>query len=122
MIRCEILVASRYSDYQGSGTNRKARYHSVGEIIRFPVEYARWLENMDMVEILPDPAVAVEIEIDGPTVDIQPELLASESAVEYAAEHSIDLKDVEATGANGRVILADVRRHQIARVDEVSGV
>lgn len=121
MVQCEILVAARYSDYQGSGTNRKARFHNVGEIIRFPLEYAKMLENRDMVEILPEPAVAVEIEIDGKNgPDLQPELLVSESAAEYAAEHSIDLKDVEASGANGRVILADVRRHQAA-LDEAGG-
>ena len=121
MVRCEILVASRYSDYQGSGTNRKARFHNVGDVIRFPEQYAKRLENTDMVEILPEPAVAVEIEIDennGP--DLQPELLVSESASEYAAEHGIDLKDVDPSGANGRVILADVRRHQAA-LDEAGG-
>lgn len=121
MVRCKILVASRYSDYEGSGTNRKARFHNAGEEIRFPLEYAKMLENADMVEILPEPAVAVEIEIDGKNgPDLEPELLVSESAAEYAAERSIDLKDVEATGTNGRVILADVRRHQ-AVLDEVGG-
>lgn len=120
MIRCEILVASRYSDYQWSNTNRKARFHNVGEVVRFPLEYAKMLENADMVEILPDPAVAVEIEIDGKNgPDLEPELLVSESAVEYAAERNIDLKDVEASGASGRVILADVRRHQ-AVLDETA--
>lgn len=120
MIRCEILVASRYSDYAGSGTNRKARFHNVGEIIRFPLEYAKMLEDMDMVEILPEPTVAVEIEIDGSGDELQPELLVSESAAEYAAEHGINLKDIAASGANGRVILADVRHHQ-AILSEVDG-
>ena len=120
MVRCEILVASRYSDYEGSGTNRKARFHRVGELVRFPPDYAKWLENKDMVEILEDPDVETDLAVieidedvngeDDPNVPPPP----SDSALEYAAEHSIDLNsgDVVGTGANGRIILADVRRRE----------
>lgn len=115
MVRCQILVASRYSDYEGSGTNRKSRFHRVGEFVRFPPDYAKWLENHDMVEVLEDPDAEVDLaiieideEINGDdTPDIPP---PSDSALEYASEHSIDLNDVVGTGANGRIILADVRR------------
>lgn len=117
MVRCEILVASRYSDYEGSGTNRKSRFHRVGELVRFPPDYAKWLENADMVEILED----LDIETDLAVIEIDEEINGeddpnvpppSDSALEYAAEHSIDLNsgDVVGTGANGRIILADVRR------------
>ena len=120
MIRCEILVASRYSDYEGSGTNRKARFHGVGELVRFPPDYAKWLEDNDMVEILED----LDTETDLAVIEIDEEMNGdaaapnippppSDSALEYAAEHSIDLNsgDVMGTGADGRIILADVRRY-----------
>jgi len=118
MIRCEILVASRYSDYEGSGTNRKARFHRAGELVRFPPDYAKRLEDMDMVEILKDSdaetdlaIIEIDEEINGEDDAPKP---PSDSALEYAAEHSIDLNsgDVVGTGADGRVILADVRRYK----------
>jgi len=114
MVRCEILVASRYADYEGSDTNRKARFHRVGELVRFPSDYAKDLEDMDMVEILEDPdatdAAVIEIEVDEEVTNTPP---PSDSALEYAAEHQIDLNsgDVVGTGADGRIILADVRRY-----------
>ncbi len=119
MVRCEILVASRYSDYEGSGTNRKARYHRVGELVRFPPDYAKRLESMDMIEILED----LDAETDLAVIEIDEEINGddasnipppSDSALEFAAEHSIDLNsgDVVGTGADGRIILGDVRRYK----------
>lgn len=125
MVRCEILVPSRYSDYEGSGTNRKARFHSAGELVRFPPDYAKRLEDMGMVKILEDPdaetdlaVIEIDEEINGEDAPKPP----SDSALEYAAEHSIDLNsgDVVGTGADGRIILGDVRRYQAA-LDEVGG-
>lgn len=118
MVRCEILMAARYADYEGSGTNRKARYHRVGELVRFPPDYAKDLEDMDMVEILEDPDVteAAVIEIDEEVNEEEVSNIPppSDSALEYAAEHHIDLNtgDVVGTGADGRIILADVRRYR----------
>lgn len=118
MVRCEILIAARYSDYEGSGTNRKARFHGVGELVMFPGDYAKKLEDNDMVEILTtelqkdDAVIEIDKEDDGETLSSVP--APSESALEYAAENEIDLNsgDVVGTGSNGRILLADVRRHQ----------
>lgn len=118
MIRCEILFAARYSDYEGSGTNRKARFHRVGELVMFPGDYAKKLEEADMVEILTtepqeeDAVIEIDKEDDGETLSSVP--APSESALEYAAANEIDLNsgDVVGTGSNGRILLADVRRHQ----------
>ncbi len=121
MVRCEILVASRYSDYEGSGTNRKARYHRVGELVLFPEDYAKELEDNDMVEILrTDPQEDAVIEIDKEdNGDTQKSIPApSDSALEYAAANEIDLNsgEVVGTGSNGRIVLADVRRHNTNRL------
>ncbi len=133
MVRCEILLAARYSDYSGSGTNRKALFHRAGELVLFPESYAKELEDMDMVEILPDldTTDAAVIEIDEEVESVEPPNipLPSDSAVEYAAAHEIDLNsgDVIGTGSNGRIVLADVRRYSVvlaeaAKVDTEEGV
>jgi len=114
MIRCKILVTGPYSDYQGSGTNRKAVVHTKGQIIQFPASYAILLEKGDMIEILPELELGESdvIEID----EIDQELLppdATESAVEFAADSKVDLTLITGTGVDGRITLADVRRHQV---------
>lgn len=117
MIACRILVQAPYADYQGSGTNRKVRVHSVGDIVLFPHDYAEWLKNANMVEIVTEAAnqdlEVEEIEInESEEVEIVPTTdtpLASDSAVEFAADNEIDLKTVTGTGSKGRILLTDVR-------------
>ena len=116
MVRCEILVSSRYSDYNGGGTNRRAKFHREGEFVKFPYDYAKELEGMDMVEIMTTEILAEDavIEIDEKAEDEAPSMPPpSESAIEYAADNDIDLNsgDVEGTGSGGRIVLADVRRY-----------
>lgn len=124
---CRILVAGPYADYQGSGTNRKVRVHSVGDIVLFPPDYATWLENHDMVKIA-DQVAGQDLEVDtieideSETVEILPAadlISASDSAIEFAADHEVDLKLVvdRATGSDGRILLKDVRKY----MDEQSG-
>ena len=121
MVRCEILVPSRYSDYSGSGTNRKAKFHEAGEFVLFPYEYAKVLEESDMVEIMmtevlaEDAVIEIDEEVDEAEVPSIPP--PSESAVEYAADNDIDLNsgEIEGTGSGGRIVLADVRRYNASR-------
>ncbi len=121
MVRCEILVSARYSDYEGSGTNRKARFHRVGELVLFPDEYAKKLEDSDMVEILTtdpqeeDAVIEIDVEDNGQPLPSVPS--PSEAALEYAALNEIDLNsgEVVGTGSDGRIVLADVRRYNAAR-------
>ncbi len=121
MVRCEILINARYSDYQGSGTNRKARFHCAGELVLFPEDYAKELENADMVEILTtdpqeeDAVIEIDAEDNGKTLSSAPP--PSDSALEYAAANEIDLNSggVVGTGSNGRIVLGDVRRYNTAR-------
>lgn len=120
-MRCKILVKAPYSDYQGSGGNRVARILSPGDIVDFPDFYAAALEKSGMAEILTDYAIeggkveVIEIDqnesefIEITSADASP--LASDSAIEYASDNGIDLADVTPTGAEGRIILADVRSH-----------
>lgn len=121
MVRCEILVAARYSDYEGSGTNRKARFHRVSELVLFPDEYAKKLEDSDMVEILTtdpqeeDAVIEIDAEDNGETLPSVPS--PSQAALEWAAANGIDLnsRKVVGTGSDGRIVLADVRRYNVAR-------
>lgn len=118
-MRCRILVKAPYSDYQGSGGNRVARVLSPGDIANFPDHYAGALEKSDMAEILTGYTVegaGVEvIEIDeSESIEITPAdvlPLASDSAIEYASDNGVNLAEVTPTGAEGRIILADVRSH-----------
>lgn len=122
-----ILIAGPYADYQRAGTNRKVRIHSVGDIVLFPTEYADWLVKANMVEIADQVAgqdlEVDEIEIDElETVEILPAanlISASDSAVEFAADHEVDLSLLvsQATGSDGRILLKDVRKF----IDERSG-
>lgn len=114
MIRCKILETGPYSDYQGSGTNRKAVVHTKGQVIRFPVEYALLLEKAEVIEILPELELVESdiIEIDeDPAPEIAPPD-ATESAIEFAAYSKIDLALVDGSGLEGRITLADVRSYQ----------
>lgn len=117
-MRCKILVKAPYSDYQGTGSNRVARVYSPGDVVDFPDIYAKALEETEMVEILTGYAIegvgVIEIEDPPESIEItsahEPPL-ASDSAVEYAGDHGINLSDVNPSGADGRIILADVRAH-----------
>lgn len=40
---------------------------------------------------------------------LEQDIDATASAIELAEEHNVDLADVEGSGANGRIIVADVR-------------
>lgn len=114
MIRCKILETGPYSDYQGSGTNRKAAVHTKGQTIKFPVEYALLLEKAKMIEILPELEL-VESGITEIDEDLEPVITppdATESAIEFAAYSKIDLALVDGSGLEGRITLADVRRYQ----------
>jgi len=116
MIRCEILVTGPYSDYEGSGTNRKARVYTKGDIARFPPDYAQKLKATDMVVILTpvadETSEVIEIDLEAQDTKVIPS--ASESAQEYAAHHQVDLAKIKGTGKDGRVILADVHGHMNA--------
>lgn len=118
MIRCKILVPGPYSDYQGSGTNRKAAVHSMGQIIQFPVPYAIKLEELDMVEILPELELnqpdVIEIDEEDQEPVVEPPS-ATEAASEFAADSRIDLADVVGSGTEGRITLADVRNYETSR-------
>lgn len=118
MIPCRILFEGRYADYQGSGTNRKVRNHSVGDTVLFPPKYAEWLKNANMVEIITQ-TVSQDLEVDVIEIDESEEIeivpvidtpIASDSALEFAADNGIDLKKVIGTGVNGRILLTDVRK------------
>lgn len=52
-----------------------------------------------------------EIAILDPEPEEEPEveINATAAAIEYAAEHGIDLSDVEGTGSDGKIILRDVK-------------
>lgn len=114
MISCRVLVKGPYSDYQVAGTNRKARIHSPGDFVLFPVDYAKKLEATRMVEIVEDVNYdVIEIdEVDTPIVSAETPF-ASDSAIEFAADHSVDLKTLvdRASGADGRILLTDVRKY-----------
>lgn len=120
MVLCRILVAGPYADYQGAGTNRKVRVHSVGDIVLFPTDYATWLKNASMVEII-DQEVVQELDVDD-VIEIEeletvPDtVLASDSAIEFASDNRVDLGKVKGSGKDGRVLLIDVRDY--VRVDE----
>lgn len=118
MIACRILVKANYADYQGSGTNRKVRNHSVDDIVLFPRDYAEWLENANMVETVTE-AASQDLEVDVIEIDESEEIevvpatdtpLASDSAIEFAADNGIDLNTVVGSGVNGRIKLVDVRK------------
>ncbi len=128
MIPCRILVPALYADYQGAGTNRVARFHSEGDIVLFPPEYATWLKNANMVEIITGVAEQ-ELEVDmieinedeSEIIEIEPAAdipLASDSAIEFAADHEVDLKLLvgKGTGGKGRIILTDVRKYVAEQV------
>lgn len=42
--------------------------------------------------------------------DAPSEIVATESAIELAAEHGIDLSEIEGSGADGKIIKADVAK------------
>jgi len=108
MLRCKILVSGRYSDYQGSGHNRKSAVHTEDDVVLFPFEYAVILEANSMIEILDGPEV---IEIDeADLLEVKQPVRASESAIEAAANYRIDLASITGTGSEGRVVLADVKQ------------
>ena len=119
MVRCKILVKAPYSDYQGAGSNRVARVCSPGDIVNFPYFYAQALQDKGMVEILTGYSIEGEgfegevIEIDeSESMEITPPdepPLASDSAIEFARDNGLDLGGVTPTGADNRIILADVR-------------
>lgn len=81
---------------------------------KYPGRYKVWAENVEEVIVkkkeaampvevkrIPEPRITVEID------DID----ASKSAIKYAEAEGIDLKEVEGTGADGKITLPDVKRH-----------
>lgn len=107
MIQCKILVTGPYSDYQGSGHNRIAVVHSVGDIVSFPNEYAKMLEKSNMAECLVKEIIKIDEE---DVLPVNVPVRATESAIELAAAFQIDLATITGTGDSGRVILSDVKK------------
>ena len=118
MISCRILVKGNYADWEGSGTNRKARYHDVGDIVRFPEIYAAFLSKQGMIEVLADIPLVEEIPLELEVSILPAEkndtpAKASESALELAASNNVNLNNIVGTGSEGRILLADVRAYML---------
>jgi pyruvate/2-oxoglutarate dehydrogenase complex dihydrolipoamide acyltransferase (E2) component len=68
---------------------------------------------LEIEEIAPDAPVAVgsddPADVEQTTLDQAPDApVATEAAMALAAEHGVDLREVEGTGEDGRVLVADV--------------
>lgn len=104
----KILVSSTYSDWEGSGTNRKVRFHKAGEIVNFPDTYAQDLIQNKMVEPATTKTLQLSVEVEETIPLLNPD--ATPGALELAAEHGLDLTTVLGTGTDGRITVLDVRR------------
>ena len=95
----EILVTGPYSDYPGVGHNRKAVVLEVGDVVEFPIEYGDQVVKSGMVKVAAQAPKHLEV--------IAHE--ATEGAVSLAQLHGVDLATVQGSGADGRILVSDVR-------------
>ena len=76
------------SGYRGWATNEQ--YYASGEVGEFETEIAKYLERVGRVVVLD-------------------EVEATPQAVELAAQHGINLNAVAGSGADGRILVGDVK-------------
>jgi len=99
----KILVDGPYADFKAKPGFQKAQTLSADDEVDYPDWYAQSLVDSKLAEKVdvskPDPQEEVEAE----------EVNATDSALAFASENDIDLKDVAGTGAGGRITLGDVK-------------
>jgi hypothetical protein len=106
-MRVKILVSQIYAEFQEDGKQGAVR-REVGEIVDYPAWYAHSLvdsryanivltfveEIEDLAEVVPPDDVGIE---------------ATKKALELAEELGVDLSQIDGTGKDGKITIADVR-------------
>jgi len=96
-MKVKILHAGMYSDFS-TGLKLSARILGDGAVVEFPTHYAQGLIESGLASL-------VEASEDEATVEV----LATDVARKLAADLGVDLAEVEGTGADGKVLVRDVR-------------